>query len=94
MPAPMPVERRAIATAMRELRARERMAQEAVSEAARLGRGFVGDLESGRRRVSFEALVAVADALGVTMAEVGETFDAARRRARRQGGGETRRPTA
>ncbi len=69
---------------MRELRARERMAQEAVSEAAGLGRGFVGELESGRRRVSFEALVAVADALGVSMAEVGAAFDAARSRAGRR----------
>jgi len=65
---------------MRELRARERMAQEAVAEAARLGRGFVSELESGRRRVSWESVVSVADVLGVTMAEVGEAFDAARAR--------------
>jgi transcriptional regulator with XRE-family HTH domain len=79
----MPVERRALAVTVRELRARERVSQESVSETANLGRGFVGELETGRRRVSFEAVVAIADALGLTMEEMGERFDAARARARR-----------
>ena len=78
MPPAMPRERRALANAVREIRARERVSQEAVSETANLGRGFVGELESGRRRVSFEAVVAIADALGVTMAELGAAFDARR----------------
>jgi len=59
------------------------MSQEAVADAANLGRGFVGELETGRRRVSFEAVVAIADVLGLSMQEVGERFDAARARARR-----------
>jgi transcriptional regulator with XRE-family HTH domain len=83
MPAPMPTERRALANAVRELRSRERLSQEAVADAASLGRGFVGELETGRRRTSFEAVVAIADALGVTMEELGQTFDAARARARK-----------
>lgn len=83
VPSPMPVERRALANTVRELRARERLSQEAVANAANLGRGFVGELETGRRRTSFEAVVAIADALGLTMQEVGERFDAARARARR-----------
>jgi transcriptional regulator with XRE-family HTH domain len=80
MPPSMPVERRALANAVRELRARERLSQEAVSDAAGLGRGFVGELETGRRRTSFEAVVGVADVLGLTMAELGQAFDAARAR--------------
>ena len=79
----MPLERRALANAVREVRTRERMSQEAVAEAAGLGRGFLSELESGRRRVSFEAVIAIADALGVTLAELGERIDAERRRTAR-----------
>jgi transcriptional regulator with XRE-family HTH domain len=85
------LERRALAVAVRELRARERMSQESVSVDAGLGRGFVSELETGRRRVSFEALVSIADVLGLTMQEVGEAFDRARDRARRRAG--SRPPT-
>jgi transcriptional regulator with XRE-family HTH domain len=70
-----------LAVAVRELRARERVSQESVSVDAGLGRGFVSELETGRRRVSFEALVAIADVLGLSMQEVGEAFDRARARA-------------
>lgn len=81
---PRPRERRALANAVRELRARERITQEDLSLAAGLNRGFVGELESGRRRVSFEAVVAIADVLGVTVAELGEVFDARRAAASRK----------
>jgi transcriptional regulator with XRE-family HTH domain len=84
MARPMPRERRALADAVRQLRARERMSQEELSLGAGLGRGFVGELETGRRRASFEAVVAIADQLGVTVAELGERFDAERRRQTRR----------
>jgi transcriptional regulator with XRE-family HTH domain len=77
---PLPRERRALADAVRELRARERMSQEALSDAAGLHRGFVAELETGRRRVSFESVVLIADALDVELVELVERFDAARRR--------------
>lgn len=83
VPEPMPVERRALAVAVRELRSRERLSQESVSVDAGMHSGFLNELESGRRRVAFESVVAVADVLGLTMQEVGEQFDRARARARR-----------
>ena len=76
MPQPLPQHRRALANAVREIRTRRRLSQEAVAEAAGLGRGFLSELETGRRRVSFEALVLIVDALGVTMGELIETYEA------------------
>ena len=74
--APDSRKRRALATAVRELRARRQMTQEQVSDAAGRSRGFVAELESGRRGASFEAVAAVAQALDVSMAELGAVFDA------------------
>jgi transcriptional regulator with XRE-family HTH domain len=80
-----PRERRALAVAVRELRARERVSQEDLSLSAGLHRGFVGELETGRRRVSFESVVSIADALeDATLAELVERFEAARRRPERK----------
>lgn len=84
MAQPQPRERRALAVAVRELRARERVSQEDLSLSAGLHRGFVGELESGRRRVSFESVVMLADALDVPLAELVERFEAARRRPERK----------
>ena len=69
-------QRRALAVTVRELRARRGMTQEQVSEAAGRSRGFIAELESGRRGASYEAVAAVAQALDVTMEEVGRMFDA------------------
>jgi transcriptional regulator with XRE-family HTH domain len=69
-------QRRALAIAMRELRARRGMTQEQLSEAAGRSRGFVAELESGRRGASFEGVVALAQALDVSVEELGRTFDA------------------
>ena len=68
--------RRALAIAVRELRARRQMTQEQVSDAAGRSRGFVAELESGRRGASFESVAAVAEALDITMEELGSVFDA------------------
>lgn len=76
MALPMSRHRRALAIAVRELRARRGMTQEQVSEASGRSRGFVADLESGRRGASFEAVAAVAEALDVSLAELGAVFDA------------------
>ena len=81
---PQPQVRRALAVAVRELRARERLSQEALSLAAGLNRGFVNELESGRRRVSFEAVVSVVEAMDVPLAELVERFEQARQRDRRK----------
>lgn len=61
---------------VRELRARRGLTQEALAEAAGRSRGFVAELESGRRGASFEAVAAVAEALDVPMEELGRLYDA------------------
>jgi transcriptional regulator with XRE-family HTH domain len=75
MPASNPKARRALAVAVRELRARQRMSQEAVATAAGLGRGFLTELETGRRRVSFEAVVEIAAALDVPFSELVRVYE-------------------
>jgi transcriptional regulator with XRE-family HTH domain len=80
---PQPRDRRALAVAIRELRSGERISQEDLSLAAGLHRGFVSELETGRRRVSFESVVLIAEALDVPLTELVERFEAARRRADR-----------
>jgi transcriptional regulator with XRE-family HTH domain len=72
----MPRERRALATAVKELRARRSMTQEEVATAAGVSRGYVGELEQGRRRPSFEGVVRVARALDVELRELVELYEA------------------
>lgn len=71
----LPRERRALAVAVREIRARRGMTQEEVSAAAGLGRGYCTDLETGRRRASFDAVVMIARALDVSMVELMELYE-------------------
>ncbi len=71
-----PKVRRALATVIRELRARRGMTQEQLSDAAGRSRGFVSELESGRRNASFEGVVALAQALEIPLEELGRVFDA------------------
>lgn len=63
-------ERRALAIAVRELRARKALKQEEVGEAAGLGRNYLTTLESGRTNPSFDALVRLARGLGVPLSEL------------------------
>jgi transcriptional regulator with XRE-family HTH domain len=63
-------ERRALAVAVRELRARKALKQEEVGEAAGLGRNYLTTLESGRTNPSFDALVRLARGLGVPLSEL------------------------
>jgi len=55
---------------VRELRARQGFTQEALADEAGYSRGFIKELESGRRRPSFEAVARVAAALGVDLEEL------------------------
>lgn len=52
------------------------MSQEELSYAAGRSRGFITDLESGRRNTSFESVLLVAEALDVSIEELGRLFDA------------------
>ena len=72
----MPRERRALATAVKEIRARRGLTQEQVATAAGVSRGYLGELEQGRRRPSFEGIVRVARALDVELVELIQTYEA------------------
>ena len=71
----MPRERRALAATVREIRARRALTQEQLGLDAGYGRAFIGDIEAGRRRPTFEALISVARALDVPLVEFVETFE-------------------
>lgn len=79
---PRPRDRRALATAVREARSGLRLSQEELSLAAGLNRQFVNELESGRRRVSFESVCAVAEAMDMPMHELIDRFERAHARDR------------
>lgn len=72
---PLHRERRALAIAVRELRARRALKQEEVGEAAGLGRNYLTTLESGRTNPSFEALVRLSHGLGVPLSELTRIYE-------------------
>ncbi|ADB51614.1 helix-turn-helix domain-containing protein [Conexibacter woesei] len=75
MAEPLHRERRALAIAVRELRARRALKQEEVGEAAGLGRNYLTTLESGRTNPSFDALVRIASGLGVPLSELTRIYE-------------------
>ncbi|HEY4280487.1 MAG TPA: helix-turn-helix transcriptional regulator [Conexibacter sp.] len=75
MAATLTRERRAMATAVRELRARRALKQEEVADAAGLGRNYLTTLERGRMNPSFEALVRIARALDVSFSELTALYE-------------------
>lgn len=72
---PLHRERRALAIAVRELRARRALKQEEVGEAAGLGRNYLTTLESGRTNPSFDALVRLSRGLGVPLSELMRVYE-------------------
>lgn len=72
---PLHRERRALAIAVRELRARRALKQEEVGEAAGLGRNYLTTLESGRTNPSFDALVRLSHGLGVPLSELVRVYE-------------------
>ncbi len=73
---PLPRERRALALAVGELRARRRMTQEELAHAAGVSRNYIGELEQARRATTFEALVLVSRGLNVPLRELVDIFEA------------------
>nr|WP_221243109.1 helix-turn-helix transcriptional regulator [Conexibacter arvalis] len=71
----MPNDVRALATAVRELRARKALKQEEVGAAAGLSRNYMTSLESGRMNPSFTALVHVSRALDVPLSELVSMYE-------------------
>lgn len=68
-------ERQILGQVIFELRSRRRMTQEAVADAAGVSRKYLGDLESGRRRASFDGVVAVTRAMGTTLVDFADEYE-------------------
>ena len=75
MPPPLPRERRALANAVRELRARKRLSQEALAEAAGLGGNYISEVETGRKRVGYETVVLIAYGFGMQLSELVRVYE-------------------
>lgn len=67
--------RESLAQAIRELRARRRLSQEALAESAELSRNFVGLVERGEASPSFGNVVRIAAALGVSITDLVRLFE-------------------
>lgn len=65
----------ALGTAIRELRDKRGMTQEAVAHRAGITVAHLSGIERGQANPSWGAVVAMADALGASMAEVGKLAD-------------------
>lgn len=75
----------ALATALREIRARVDLTQREVSDAGDLGRKYVGQAESGDMNPSFLGLVRLARGLGVPLSDVVLLYENRRGRTRPPG---------
>ena len=65
---------------LRRVRREHDLSQEALAASARLARNHISELERARRDPSLATLVQLADALGMTMAELMARFDEERAR--------------
>lgn len=70
-----PREQRALASAVREIRARQGLRQEDVASAGGLGRKYIGQVENGDLRPSFAAVLAIARGLGVPLSELVAVYE-------------------
>lgn len=75
MPPTIDAELRALAAAVREIRARQRLSQERVAGRGGVGRKYVGQIERGEIIPSFAALVAVANGLDVPLSELVRVYE-------------------
>lgn len=75
MPPTIDVELRALAAAIREIRARQQLSQEQVAAKGGVGRKYVGQIERGEITPSFAALVAIAGGLGVPLSELIRVYE-------------------
>lgn len=75
MPPTIDAELRALAAAVREIRARHQLSQERVASRGGVGRKYVGQIERGEIVPSFAALVALARGLGVPLSELVRVYE-------------------
>jgi transcriptional regulator with XRE-family HTH domain len=60
---------------VRELRARKRLSQEALAEAAGLGRNYISEVETGRKRVKYETVVLIAYGFRMQLSELVRVYE-------------------
>ncbi len=75
MPPTIDVELRALAAAIREIRARQQLSQERVAMKGGVGRKYVGQIERAEITPSFAALVAIAGGLDVPLSELIRVYE-------------------
>ncbi len=75
MPPTIDVELRALAAAIREIRARHQLSQERVAARGGVGRKYVGELERAEITPSFASLVAIAAGLDVPLSELIRVYE-------------------
>jgi transcriptional regulator with XRE-family HTH domain len=75
VPPTIDAELRALAAAVREIRARQQLSQERVASRGGVGRKYVGQIERGEIIPSFAALVALANGLGVPLSELVRVYE-------------------
>lgn len=83
MPPAIDAELRALAAAIREIRARQQLSQERVAAGGGVGRKYVGQLERAEITPSFAALVGVARGLDVPLSELVRVYEERAEAARR-----------
>jgi transcriptional regulator with XRE-family HTH domain len=75
VPPTIDAELRALAAAVREIRARHQLSQERVASRGGVGRKYVGQVERGEIVPSFAALVALAKGLDVPLSELVRVYE-------------------
>jgi len=75
VPPTIDAELRALAAAIREIRARQQLSQERVGARGGVGRKYVGQTERAEITPSFAALVALARGLDVPLSEVIRVYE-------------------
>jgi transcriptional regulator with XRE-family HTH domain len=75
VPPTIDAELRALAAAVREIRARHQLSQERVAGKGGVGRKYVGQVERGEIIPSFAALIALATGLDVPLSELVRVYE-------------------
>ena len=75
MPIPIDTQLAALASAVREIRARQRLSQEVVAERGELNRKTVGQVERCEITPSFGVLVSIAHGLDVPLSELIRVYE-------------------
>jgi len=75
VPPTIDAELRALAAAIREIRARQQLSQERVATKGGVGRKYVGELERAEITPSFASLVAIAAGLDVPLSELIRVYE-------------------